>query len=102
MRPQAAGPLVEAAIPRIVVSEPPIAWAIAPIPGRDGKPGIRVATSRDLVFHPGPRNWRAEVILGLDLGRDLLAQHHGLRRCLDRDLEFWLFVFFNAERVAGN
>ena len=45
---------------------------------------------------------RAEVVLRLDRGRDLLAQHHRLRRGLDVHLELGLLVLLDPERAAAH
>ena len=54
-----------------------------------------------LVLDLGVRHRSAEVIFGLDRGRDLLAEHDRLLRRLDRDLEFGLLVFLDAEAAAA-
>ncbi len=37
----------------------------------------------------------------MDRGGDFFAEHDGLGRRIDRDFEFRLFVFFDAERAAA-
>ena len=56
----------------------------------------------DLVLHLGLGDRRAEVVLGLDRGGDLFAQHDRLRRRVDRHFELRLLVFFDAEVAAAH
>src|SRR5262245_2580673 len=49
-RTPAADPVVKSLVPGIVVSEPPVAWAVTPVPERDGIPRVGVAAAEDLVF----------------------------------------------------
>jgi len=59
-----------------------------------------VVAPQDLVFHFRLAHRRAEVVPGLDLGGDLLTEHHRLCRRFDRDFEFRLLVFLDAKVVA--
>ena len=96
-----ASPTVPARIPVVVAGEPPVAAAVEPIPGGGRIPALVGRGALDLVFHLGLGDRRAEVVLGRDLGFDLLAQHDRIGGGVDRHLEFRLLVFLDAERAAA-
>ena len=60
-------------------------------------PLLGVLGAHHLVLDSGFDDRSAKVILGVDRGRNLLAQLYGLGRCLDRDFKFRLLIFFNPE-----
>ena len=93
--------LPPAGIPVVVVGEPPVARPVEPVPRPDGIPALVVAGAHDLVLHLGLGDRRAEVVLRLDRGRDLLAEHDRLGRGVDRHLELGLLVLLDAEAAAA-
>ena len=100
-RPGAAAPARPAGIPRVIGGEPPVAGAVEPVPAGRGIPALVGRRAGDLVLDLRLGDRRAEVVVRLDRGRDLLAQHHRLRRGLDGHLELGLLVLLDPERAAA-
>src|SRR5205823_5403544 len=86
----AAAPLAEAGEPVVIAGVPPVAGAVEPVPAAAGIPGIGVRVARDLVLDLALGHRSAEVIAGVDLRLDLLAQLDGFLRRFDLHLELGL------------
>ena len=100
IRPSTA-PRTPAGIPGVVAGEPPVASAVEPIPTRGRIPSAAVIGPQDFVFDLGLRDCSAEVVVGFDRRRDLVAECDWFLRSLDLHLEFGLLVLLNAERAAA-
>ena len=97
-----AAPVFPTGIPMVIVSVPPIAGPIEPVPWPNGIPTLVVVAAVDLILHFGLRDRRAEIILRLDRGRDRFAEHHRYGRRVDRDFVLRLLVFLDAETAAAH
>ena len=90
-----------AGIPGIIISIPPVAGAIKPIPIECRIPAAVVFSSIDLIFYGGFGYRRTEIVVGLDSGADFFTQLHRFLGCLHPDLKFGLLIFFHPKRIAA-
>ncbi len=71
-------PGTPAGVPFVVVSEPPVARTVEPIPRRRRIPAGIVSAAQHLDLHLGVGDRGSEVVIRFHLGRNHLAQHDGL------------------------
>ena len=93
----ATAPFVPAFIEGIVWGEPPIAFAIKPIPNTVGVPVGGFGLSGDFDFGFALGDGCAEIVFSDDGDGNFFAQHHRFGRGFNFNFELGLLVFFDPE-----
>ena len=97
-----AAPAIEARIPLIFRSEPPIARRVQPVPPRDRIPAAVLFGAFDFVMHFRFGHRGSEVVFGDDLRLNFFAQLHRLVGSFDFHFIFGLAIFFDDERTVAD
>ncbi len=96
-RRRPAAPCAPPGKPFMAVPGVAVARAVEPVPIAPRVAGVRVLLPQNAVADGRVRDGRSEVVIGLDDGRQLLAEPGVGRTGLDRDFELGLPILLDAE-----